>query len=147
MKPLEKTLAGALVCLKAAFTFINSRSPLQRVFYRLKTELANLSCEAIKGEKRECIALQGCKCSKSRGSTVTPQTKPRHPYESCGCAFPTLQRDQFGSTYIFFIIVSVHNAQVGILTLIACATQWFYSSLLSPEHFLTPARCSARLKQ
>lgn len=59
MKPLEKTLAGALVCLKAAFTFINSRSPLQRVFYRLKTELANLSCEAIKGEKRECIALQG----------------------------------------------------------------------------------------
>lgn len=53
-KPLEKTLAEALVCLKAAVTtFINSAGSLQRGFYRLKTELANLSCEAIKGEKRD----------------------------------------------------------------------------------------------
>lgn len=49
---MEKTVPKASVCLKAAFTtFINSMSPLECVFYRLKTELANLSCVAIKGEK------------------------------------------------------------------------------------------------
>lgn len=139
-----------LVCFVCLGDFGLFKSCLECVFYRLKTELANLSCVAIKGEKGGCIALHGGQAVNHEGSSWHPKLSHKHPYESCGCTFQILTIDHIWMQF-FFIAVNIHSTQVAVFNFCGGYNCGITLSSRQPHYyvlniFITPERCSAPLR-